>query len=93
MLFTLAVVMAGIVLLVAVVNNRREPSWWDSQLPRRKGRRARDGSAWAFGGDSGGDSGGHCGGDAGAAMGVVEPSGLPTPPPRTACVTPVDAVP
>ena len=69
MLFAL-VVMAGIVLLVAVVNNRREPSRWDSRLPRRKGRRPADGSAWAFGGDSGADcegdgGGGSCDGAAG----------------------------
>ena len=35
MLFAL-VVMAGVVLLVAVVNNRREPSRWDSRLPQRR---------------------------------------------------------
>ena len=64
MLFAL-VVMAGLVLLVAVVNNRREPSWWDSRLPQRKGRSPADGSAWAFGGDSGGGSGADCGVDAG----------------------------
>jgi hypothetical protein len=40
MLFAL-VAMAGVVLLVAVVNNRREPSRWDSRLPQRKGRQAR----------------------------------------------------
>ena len=37
MLFAL-VVMAGVVLLIAVFNNRREPSWWDRRRPRRKGR-------------------------------------------------------
>lgn len=65
MVFAL-VVMPGLVLLIAVVNNRREPSRWDSQLPRRKGRRAPDGSAWVFGGDSGGDCGGDRGGCDGA---------------------------
>ena len=60
MLFAL-VVMAGIVLLVAVFNNRREPSWWDGRLPQRKRSSPADGSAWAFGGDSGSD----CGADGG----------------------------
>ena len=64
MLFAL-VVMAGVVLLVAVFNNRREPSWWDGRLPQRKGRSSADGSAWAFGGDSGGGSGADCGVDGG----------------------------
>ena len=64
MLFAL-VVMAGVLLLTIVFNNRREPSWWDSRLPPRKRSRAADGSAWVFGGDSGGDAGGGCGGDAG----------------------------
>ena len=57
------VVMVGVVLLVAVVNNRRQPSRWDSRLPKRKGRMPIDGSAWAaFGGGSGVDCGGEAGG-------------------------------
>jgi hypothetical protein len=52
MLFAL-VVMAGLVLLVAIFNNLREPAWWDGRLPHRKRRSPADGSAWAFGGDSG----------------------------------------
>ena len=40
MLFAL-VVMAGVLLLAMVVNNRREPSRWDSRLPPRKGPQAR----------------------------------------------------
>jgi hypothetical protein len=57
MLFAL-VVMAGVLLLAIVINNRREPSRWDSRLPPRKGSGAADGFSGAFGGDSGGDSGG-----------------------------------
>ena len=68
MLFAL-VVMAGVVLLVAVVNNRRPPSRWESRVPLRKRTRVADGSAWMFMGDSGGDSGGGCGGDAGGGGG------------------------
>ena len=64
MLFAL-VVMAGVLLLTIVFNNRREPSWSDSRLAPRKRSRATDGSAWVFGGDSGGDAGVGCGGDAG----------------------------
>ena len=66
MLFAL-VVMAGIVLLTMVVNNRRRPSRWDSRhAPRRS---AGDGSAWAFGGDSGGHFGADCSVDAGGCDG------------------------
>ena len=61
MLFAL-VVMAGVLLLTMVFNNRREPSWWDSRLPPRKRSRAADGSAWAFGGGDGGDCGSDSGG-------------------------------
>ena len=64
MLFAL-VVMTGIVLLVAVVNNRREPSRWESRVSPGKRRFAADGSAWTFGGDSGGSFGGDCSSDAG----------------------------
>ena len=59
------VVMARLVLLVAVVNNRREPSRWDSRLPQPKRRSPADGSVWAFGGDSGSDSGADCAADGG----------------------------
>ncbi len=59
MLFAL-VVMAGVLLLAMVVNNRREPSRWDSRLRPRRARRPGDGSTWAFG-----DSGGDCGADGG----------------------------
>ena len=44
--------MAGVLLLVIVVNNRRQPSWWDNHHLPRRSRRAGDGSAWAYGGDS-----------------------------------------
>ena len=46
MLFAL-VVMAGVLLLVMVVNNRRQPSRWE-------GGRATDWSSWAYGGGDGG---------------------------------------
>ena len=42
MLFAL-VVMAGVLLLTIVFNNRREPSWWDSRLTPRKRNRAAEG--------------------------------------------------
>ena len=61
MLFAL-VVMAGVLLLAMVVNNRSEPSWWGC-FPLRKRRTAGDGSAWVFGGDFGADSGSDCGAD------------------------------
>ena len=64
MLFAL-VVMAGVLLLVMVVNNRREPSRWESRRSGWDDGNTGNGSAWAFGGDSSGDSGGDCGGDAG----------------------------
>jgi hypothetical protein len=67
MLFTFAIVMVGIVLLTMVVNNRRQPSWWD-RLPQRKSRSAGKGS-WAFGGDSGGHFGADCSVDAGGCDG------------------------
>ena len=57
MLFAL-VVMAGVLLLTMVFNNRRQPSRWE-------GGSAGDGSPWAYGGGDGGDSGSDCGGDAG----------------------------
>jgi len=60
MLFAL-VVMAGILLLTMVFNNRRQPSRWE-----RRG--AGDGQAWAPGGEMG-DSGSDCGGDAGSCDG------------------------
>jgi hypothetical protein len=59
MLFAL-VVMAGVLFLAMIVNNRRQPSWWDSRLPARKSSRAADGSVWVYGGAFGGDSGGGC---------------------------------
>ena len=42
MLFAL-VVMAGVLLLTIVFNNRREPSWWDSRLTPRKRNRGGEG--------------------------------------------------
>jgi hypothetical protein len=56
MLIALLFVMAGVLLLTVVFNNRREPSRWD-----RRGTGDHGGSAWAYGGDAGGDSGGDCG--------------------------------
>jgi hypothetical protein len=51
------VVMAGVLLLTMVVNNRRTPSRWEGV------RSGGDASAWIYGGvDSGGDSGGDGGG-------------------------------
>lgn len=64
MLFAL-VVMAGVVSLIAVFNNRREPSWWDGQLPRPKGSRPLDGAGGTLGGGSGVD----CGADGGGCDG------------------------
>ena len=61
MLFAL-VVMAGVLLLVMVVKNRRQPSRWE-------GGRATDWSSWAYGGGDGGDSGSDCGSDAGGCDG------------------------
>ena len=61
MLFALVVMMAGVLLLVMVVNTRRQPSRWE-------GGRATDWSSWAYGGGDGGDggdSGADCSGDAG----------------------------
>ena len=61
MLFAM-VVMAGVLLLTILVNNRRRPSRWDGD--RRSGWHGGstgDGSAWTFGGDSGPD----CGADGG----------------------------
>ena len=61
MLFAL-VVMAGVLLLTMVFNNRRRPARWE-------GGSAGDGSPWVYGGadggGDGGDSGSGCGGDAG----------------------------
>ena len=54
MLFAL-IVMAGVLLLTMVVNNRREPSRWD-------GRQGGDGTAGDYGGWGGGDPGADCGG-------------------------------
>jgi hypothetical protein len=59
MLFAL-VVMAGIILLVVVVNNRGKPSRWEGRPSDLDDGGTRDG-IWAFGG-AGGDSGGDCGG-------------------------------
>ena len=54
MLFAL-VVMAGVLLLTIVVNNRRAPSRWE-------GGSSGDVSPFVYGGgDSGGDSSGDCG--------------------------------
>ena len=64
MLFAL-VVMAGVLLLTMIVNNRRQPSPWDGRRSHWDGGSAGDASAWAFGGDSGGDSGADCSGDGG----------------------------
>ena len=65
MLFAL-VVMAGVLLLTMVFNNRRRPSRWDRDDGRSRwdGGTAGDGSAWAFG-EFGGDSGADCGADGG----------------------------
>ena len=57
MLFAL-VVMAGVLLLTMVYNNRRRPARWE-------GGSGGDVSTWAYGGGDGGDSGSDCGGDAG----------------------------
>ena len=63
MLFAL-VVMAGVLLLTMVFNNRRQPSRWD-------GARAGDDAGWVYGGDGGDgvDSGSDCGADAGGCDG------------------------
>ena len=59
MLFAL-VVMAGVLLLTMVFNNRRTHSRWEGD------RSGGDASAWIYGGvESGGDSGGDCAGDGG----------------------------
>jgi uncharacterized membrane protein YgcG len=75
MLFAL-VVMAGVLLLVAVFNNRREPSRGDGRLPHRERRRPADGSVWAFSGDSGADcgvdGGGGCDGGGGGRRRLAE---------------------
>jgi hypothetical protein len=60
MLFAL-VVMAGVLLLTMVVNNRRRPSRGDRAGSGWDGGNTGNGSAWAFSGDSGGD----CGADGG----------------------------
>jgi hypothetical protein len=60
MLFAL-VVMAGVLLLTIVVNNRRTPSRWDRGRGNGGGT---EGSTWAYGGD-GGDSGADCSTDGG----------------------------
>jgi hypothetical protein len=58
MLIALLVVMAGVLLLTMVFNNRREPSRWYREGVRDDG----GGSSWVvYAGDSGGDSGGDCG--------------------------------
>ena len=64
MLFAL-VVMAGVLLLTVVVNNRRRPSRWESQNAWDVSTSAHH--AWGTGGDSGADcsvdaGGGDCGG-------------------------------
>ena len=57
MLFAL-VVMAGVLLLTMVVNNRRTPSRWQGD------RGGGDDSSWVYdGADAGSDSGGDCGGE------------------------------
>ena len=74
MLFAL-VVMAGVVLVVAVFNNRRRPSRSEGAGSGWDGGNTGNGSAWTFGGGSGGDSGGSggdCGEDGGACDGVGE---------------------
>ncbi len=65
MLFAL-VVMAGVLLLTMVVNNRRQPSRWDRGKRRSHwdGGTTGDGSTWVFGGDVGPD----CGADGGGAV-------------------------
>ena len=55
MLFAL-VVMAGVVLVVAVFNNRRRPSRSEGAGSGWDGGNTGNGSAWTFGGGSGGDS-------------------------------------
>ena len=61
MLFAL-VVMAGVLLLTVLFNNRRRPSRWD-------GGSATHGPSWVYGGGEGGDSGPGCGSDAGGCDG------------------------
>ena len=53
MLFAL-VVMAGVLLLTMVFNNRRRPSRWDGAGSGWDGGNTGNGSACAFSGDSGG---------------------------------------
>ena len=55
MLIALLFVMAGVLLLTVVFNNRREPSRWD-----RKSTADHGDSSWAYAG-AGGDSGSDCG--------------------------------
>ena len=57
MLIALLVVMAGVLLVTVVFNNRRAPSRWHRQGVRNDG----GASSWVYAGDSGGDSGGECG--------------------------------
>jgi hypothetical protein len=64
MLFAL-VVMAGVLPLAMVVNNRREPSRWESRVPLRKRRFAADRSARTSGADSGGGVSADCSSDGG----------------------------
>ena len=54
MLFAL-VVMAGVLLLAMVVNNRRQPSRWDRGRSGWDDGNTGNGSAWAFGSDSSAD--------------------------------------
>jgi hypothetical protein len=68
MLFAL-VVMAGVLLLAMVVNNRRQPSRWDRGRSGWDDGNTGNGSAWAFSGESGGDSGADCGADGGGCSG------------------------
>jgi hypothetical protein len=72
MLFALVVVMAGILLLTMVVNNRRPPSRWE----RRNTADVSPGghAGWGYGGDAGPDcsvdaGGGDCGGGDGGGGG------------------------
>jgi hypothetical protein len=63
------VVMAGVLLVAMVINNRRQPSRWESGRSGWDGGNTGNGSAWGVGGDSGADSGSDCGGDGGGCDG------------------------
>ena len=71
MLIALIVVMAGVLLLTVVFNNRREPSRW-----YREGVRTDDGGlSWVYAGDFGSDSGSDCGSGADGAGGGCDGGG------------------